>query len=220
MSQLMRFVFAGMAGLLAGTASAADLVAHHGFEICWATALAKPAFLTAMRNSIEGGTSCVPPQSGSNSGATYSACNAPDGCGTGVAGCPVTIHSDAFTGDFMTGAFTASGTVDNIAIPISYTIPFFGPGSCTLNLTAIVTRYDLDYLMRLDGLDGVYSEELATPTATIVTYLRNGCSTIEPLIAPAIAGAITSAQDAVAAAIEPTLRSNTVERAVCPISAP
>ncbi|MFZ2236027.1 MAG: hypothetical protein WBP11_05645 [Dokdonella sp.] len=220
MSNILRLVFAGIAGLGSAGAGAADLVSHNGFEICFATAVTKPVFLTAMRNSIEGGMSCLPPQSGSGSGATYTACNAPNGCGTGVPGCPVTIHSAAFTGDFMTGAFTAPGTVNNIPIPITYTAPIIGQGSCTLNLTTIVTRYDLDYLMGLDGLDGVYSEDLATPTATIVSYTRTGCAILNAFIEPAIAGAITAAQDAMGAAIEPSLRANTVDRAVCPISGP
>lgn len=216
MSNMVRFVFAGVAGLASVGAAAADLVSHNGFEICFATAVSKAAFVTAMRNSIEGGMSCLPPQSGSSGGATYTACNTANGCGTGVPGCPVTIHSGAFTGDFMTGAFTAPGTVDNIPIPITYNIGI--PGSCTLTLSAIVTKYDLDYLMRLDGLDGVYSDDLATPTATIVSYTRTGCAILNAFIEPAIAGAITAAQDGMGAAIEPTLRTNTVERAVCPIS--
>lgn len=220
MSNLLRFVFAGMAGLASAGAAAADLVSHNGFEICWGTAVAKPAFLTAMRNSIEGGSTCIPPQSGSASGATYTACNSPNGCGVGVAGCTVTIHSAAFTGNFMTGAFTAPGTVDNIAIPITYNAPIIGSGNCTLNLTAMVTRYDLNYLMRTDGIDGVFSEDLATPASTIVSYSRNGCPQLNLFIQPAVDGAIVSAQNAISAAIEPSLRTNTVERAVCPISAP
>ena len=219
MSRLMRFVFAGMAGLAAGSASAADLVAHHGFEICWATAIAKPVFLTAMRSSIEGGTSCFPPQTGSMSGISYTACNTPNGCGSGLTGCPVTLHSAAFSGNFMTGAFTAPGTVENIAIPITYS-SFLGSGSCSLTLSAIVTRYDLDYLLRLDGIDGIYSDDLATPVATIVSYTKAGCNELGAVIDPAIAGAVTSAQEAIGVAIDPALRSNTVERAVCPISAP
>ncbi len=219
MSKLSRFVVAGMAGLASVGAGAADLVSHNGFEICFATAVTKPVFLTAMGNSIEGGMSCLPPQSGTSGGATYTACNTANGCGTGVPGCPVTIHSAAFTGDFTTGAFTAPGTVDNIPIPIMYNISGF-PGSCTLTLSAIVTRYDLDYLMRLDGLDGVYSDDLATPIATIVSYTRTGCAILNAFIEPAIAGAITSAQVGIGASIEPPLRANTVERAVCPISAP
>lgn len=220
MSNLLRFVVAGIAGLASAGAGAADLVSHHGFEICWATAVTKPAFLTAMRSSIEGGSSCFPPQSGSMSGVTYTACNVPNGCGSGIAGCPVAIHSAAFTGDFMTGAFTAPGTVDNIPIPITYTLSPFPSQSCTLTLSAIVTLYDLDYLMRMDGLDGVFSDDLATPVATIVSYTKAGCNALGAIIDPAIAGAITAAQDAMGAAIEPALRANTVERAVCPISAP
>ena len=216
MSNVLRFVVAGLAGLASPSAGAVDLVSHQGFEICWATAVTKPAFLTAMRNSIDGGGSCIPPQSGSNSGATYTACGAPNGCGAGIAGCPVTIHSAAFTGDFMTGAFSGPGTVEDIAIPISYSIPFLGTGNCVLNLTAIVTRYDLDYLMRLDGLDGVYTDDLAAPVATIVSYTRSGCEIIGA-VPPA---AITAAQDAIGAGIEPALRTNTVERAVCPLSSP
>ncbi|MEO7251335.1 MAG: hypothetical protein ABIW30_01865 [Arenimonas sp.] len=219
MSNLMRVVVAGIFGIASSGAGAADLLSHQGFEICWATAVTKPVFLTAMRNSIEGGMSCLPPQSGTSGTATYTACNTANGCGTAVPGCPVTIHSAAFTGDFMTGAFTAPGTVDNIPVPIMYTISGF-PGSCTLTLSAIVTRYDLNYLMRLDGLDGVYSDDLAAPTATIVSYTRTGCAILNSFIEPAIAGAIISAQDGIAASIEPSLRTNTVERAVCPISAP
>lgn len=213
MSNVLRFVVAGLAGLASASAGAVDLVSHQGFEICWVTAVAKPAFLTAVRTSIDGGSSCVPPQTGMAGGFTYNACSVPNGCGAGVPGCPVTIHSAPFTGNFMTGAFSAPGTVDNIAIPIT---AVGAPISCTLTLSAIVTRYDLDYLMRLDGLDGVYTDDLAAPVATIVSYTRSGCEIIGA-VPPA---AITAAQDAIGAGIEPALRTNTVERAVCPLSSP
>ena len=220
MSSVLRVVVAWVAVSAAGSAGAVDLVSHQGFEICWATAVTKPAFLTAMRNSIEGTTTCIPPQTGTVSGVNYTVCNAPNGCGTGVAGCPVTIHSAAFTGDFMTGAFSAPGTVDNIPIPITYTPSPLPQQSCTLTLSAIVTSYNLDYLMSVDGLDGVFSDDLATPVATINSYTRGGCMALGTLIDPAIPGAITSAQDAIASGIEPALRTNTVERSVCPLSSP
>lgn len=213
MSNLLRFAFAGMAGFAAGSVSAADLIAHQGFEICWATAVSKPTFLTAMRGSIDGGSTCIPPQSGTSGGVTYNACSAANGCGTGVPGCPVTIHSAEFAGDFQTGAFSAPGTVDNISIPIS----LVGlPISCTLTLSAIVTRYDIDYLMQVDGLDGVYTDDLAAPVATILSYTRSGCD----LLGAVPPGAITAAQDAMGAGIESPLRTATVERAICPLSNP
>lgn len=219
MSSVLRVVVACVACVAvsqAGSASAVDLVSHQGFEICWATAVTKPAFLTAMRNSIEGTAACISPQSGTVSGATYTACNAPNGCGTGVAGCPVMIHSGTFTGDFMTGAFSAPGTVDNVPIPITYTLSPFPQQSCTLTLSVIVTTYNLDYLMRVDGLDGVFSDDLAAPVATINSYTRTGCD----LLGAVPPAAITAAQDAIGAGIEPALRTNTVERSVCPLSSP
>ena len=51
-----------LGGLLAANAVAGDLVDHNGFEACWTHATTKSAFLTAMRDAIDGVTTCVPQQ--------------------------------------------------------------------------------------------------------------------------------------------------------------
>lgn len=213
MSILFRSASAAIALMMVPPAFAADLVFHQSFEECWSAALTRPVFLDRMRSSIEGTTACIPPQSGSTSGIPYSVCATANGCGSGVAGCPVLIHAGAFSGDFVAGSFSGPGSVDNIAVPINYTL-----GSCVLTLGAIVMDFDLDYLMRSDGSNGVHADDLATPVATIASYASSGCAAVASLIAPYIATAIVNAQDSTAAAIQPALRANTVGQSVCPLT--
>lgn len=219
MSILFRFVGAIIVAVSMQAAGAADLVFHQNFEVCWSPAYTKPQFLDAMRTSIEGTSGCLAPQSGSDSGITYTICGNVNGCGTGIAGCPVMMHSGSFTGDFVAGDFSGPGSIDPIAVPITYSLDAFPiPGSCTLTLSAIVTQYQLDYLMRSDGSNGVYSDDLAAPVAGIVSYTRSGCTSIASLIDPYVAMAMANAGAAAGAAIEPALRGNTVEKAICPLN--
>lgn len=197
---------------------AADLVQHHGFETCWSPALDKARFLTAMRTSIDGRTGCIPPQSGSESGVAYTVCNVTNGCGSGVPGCAVGLQAGAFSGDFVAGIFAAPGTASNIAAPLD--AGFFG--SCTVNITAITLTYALDYLMRTDGTDGVYTDDLQTPVVDIVSYSsNNNCNAlIGAAIASYLPQAIAIAETGAASAIDPSLRTHTLERAICPLSVP
>ncbi|MEO8010758.1 MAG: hypothetical protein ABI650_03850 [Dokdonella sp.] len=199
-------------------AMAADLVLHHGFETCWSTALSKPQFLDEMRQSIDGQSGCIPRQSGSSSGIDYTICNVANGCGVGVAGCAVSLQASAFSGDFAAGSFSAPGTASNVTVPISLSVL----GACTLNISAITLTYAIDYLMRVDGTDGVYTDDMQVPVVDITSQsTSNNCN---PLVANFLAvyvqQAIVTAEASAAAAIEPELRSRTVERAICPLSAP
>jgi len=211
-------VLPGLLAVLPGLTLASGLLFHDGFETCWHRALTKPAFLTLLHDSVDGTNGCVPPQSGTEFGITYTACNTPNGCGTGVPGCAVAMQAGAFSGDFLAGSFTAPGTASNVAIPID--AGFLG--ACTLNLTAITLRYDLDYLVRVDGVDGVHAEDLATPVVEILDYTRtHDCNiVIAGFIDSYTPQAIASAEAGASAAIEPPLRTNTVGQSVCPLSAP
>jgi hypothetical protein len=214
-----RVVLAAIACVCAANmATAADLVYHHGFETCWVAAQTKPQFLATIRTSVDGTSSCIPPQSGSEPPITYTACNNANGCGVGIPGCPVALQAGAFSGDFVTGHFSAPGTASNINVPISTNLL----GSCTLNLTGITLSYTLDYLMQTDGTDGVHSSDLLTPVVDIVSYTAtNNCnSLIAALIDSYVPQAIDGAETNAAAAIEPGLRANTLERSICPLSAP
>jgi len=202
-------------GLLASTSVQADLVYHQGFEACWSTALTKVDFLARLRNQVDGRAACLPPQSGSQSGISYSICNLSDGCGTGVAGCPVLVQSQAFSGDFVAGQFSAPGSIANLAVPVTSAI-----GSCTVNITNVALTTTLDYLMRTDGVDGVYVDDLQSPVVDITNYATsNTCNPImASLIAAYIPQAVANAEAGAALAIEPDLRAQTVGQAVCPLT--
>ncbi len=211
-------VFAVVSMTCVGSAFAADLLKHDGFETCWGTAKTKPQFLEAIRTSIDGTTACIPPRSGTQTGVGYTICQTSNGCGVGVDGCGVTMQASTFSGNFTTGAFAASGSASNIAIPVTTT----ALGNCTINLTGIGLDYSLDYLMQTDGADGVYSADLMPPGVTITNYATsNNCN---PLLAGVIASyvpqAIASAEANAASTIEPGLRADTLAQSVCPLSAP
>lgn len=204
--------------LLVSGASAADLVYHQGFETCWVAALTKPQFLATLESSIDGTAACIPSQSGSESGVSYSICAIPNGCGAGMNGCPVVLAAGAFSGNFNLGQFSAPGTTNNIAVPV--TTDVFG--ACTINITNVALQYQLDYLLRSDGIDGVYAEDMQVPVVDISSYnSTNNCNAIlQGFISTYTPQAIAQAEASAALAIEPALRANTVEQSVCPLSAP
>jgi hypothetical protein len=203
---------------LPAPARAADLFFHQGFETCWSSAVGKAQFLELMRASIDGTSACSPPQSGSQSGIGYTVCSNANGCGVGMAGCPVAVQAGAFAGDFGGGHFLGPGTASNIIVPITTT----ALGSCNLNLTGITLSYTLDYLMQGDGVDGVYSSDMLAPAVAIVSYdTSNNCNPVlAGLISSYVPQAIGQAEAATAAAIGPDLRADTLERSICPLSVP
>ena len=213
---MSKLSFAFVLGLSAVSPAQADLVYHQGFETCWSSALTKPDFLARLRNQVDGRSGCLPPQSGSQSGVSYTICNVANGCGSGVPGCPVSTQSQAFGGDFIAGQFSAPGSTANISVPVTTSVF----GNCTVNITNVSLTTTLDYLMRLDGIDGVHAEDLQTPLVDIVNYsTSNNCNPIVgAVIASYIPQAIASAEASAAAAIEPGLRAETVNQSVCPLT--
>lgn len=213
---------AGVAFALAVSATpvaAGDLLIHDGFETCWVTAKTKPQFLESIRTSIDGTSACIPAQSGSEGIFTYTVCNATNGCGVGVAGCPVSITAGTFSGDFPSGHFTGPGAAADITVPITTS----GFPACSVSLNTITLGYTLDYLMQTDGVDGVYSTDLLPPAVAITNYVLtniNCDATLFGLMGSNVASAISAAEADAAAAIEPALRANTLEQSVCPLTAP
>ncbi|HET9031717.1 MAG TPA: hypothetical protein VFN25_02310 [Dokdonella sp.] len=205
--------------LWAGSASAQNLLFHQGFETCWVPGKTKSQFLEAIRTNIDGTSTCIPKQTGSQSGFNYTVCGAANGCGTGIEGCAVSISAGAFSGDFPGGQFVGPGSAADIVVPIVIT----GISSCSVNLNNITLGYTLDYLMQTDGTDGVYSSNLMPPGVEITHYdLVNGnCNqTLFGLIGSNVAAAISGAEENASAAIEPALRANTLDQSICPLSAP
>lgn len=200
---------------LSAMSARADFVYHQGFETCWSTAITKADFLARLRNQVDGRTACLPPQSGSQSGISYTICNVPDGCGSGVHGCPLSVQSQPFSGDFVAGHFSAPGSTANINVPLTTTL-----GNFTVSITGVTLSTTLDYLMRTDGIDGVFAEDLQMPVVDITSYSTgNNCNPIiGALIASYIPQAIGDAEANAAAAIEPGLRADTVGQSVCPLT--
>ncbi len=199
-------------------AADAALIFHDGYDACWNTAVTRPVFLERVRTSIDGSQGCIAPQSGTEFGITYTTCNVANGCGAGVPGCPVTLQAGVFSGDLFTGHLVAPGSATDIAVPIDAGFV----GSCTLRLTGVVLGYTLDYLMRTDGVDGVYVDDLAAPQVAITQYTSsNDCNGfIAGLIASYEPEVIAAAADGAAAQIEPGLREDTVGQSICPLSGP
>ena len=125
------------------------------------------------------------------------------------------VQSQAFSGDFVTGQFSAPGSTANLAVPITSTL-----GNCTVNITGVALTTTLDYLMRIDGTDGVYVEDLQVPLVDITNYSTS--NTCNPIMASLIAGyipqAVANAEAGAAQAIEPGLRVQTVGQSVCPLT--
>ncbi|GAA0716286.1 hypothetical protein GCM10009105_22570 [Dokdonella soli] len=207
-----------LSSLLFGAAQAhADLMFHQGFETCWTPSSSTTQFLDSMRTRIEGLHGCVPQQSGTTSGVTYSVCGTP-ACDGGAIGCPIVLHAQAFSGDFPTGVFSAPGTADSITLPVSYASSTFGNGACNKILSAIALTYKPDYTMLVDG-PGVYSDALAQVAVTINSYTLGGttCGLLDGFVVQAITNAIPQAQNAAAQAVSTAL-APTVGVTTCPLT--
>jgi len=150
-------IVASASMLAAGQAVAGDLVYHNGFDTCWSKAISKTLFTGAMQSSIEGTTTCVAQSSGAcGPGCTYTACSNA-ACPGSAVGCPITLHANAFGGTFAAGtsSFSATGSADNVTIPVTST---YGP--CTISVTNVSLSYQLDYTMQADGGNGLYASSL------------------------------------------------------------
>jgi len=205
----------------ASPAGAVDLVVHNGFEECWAKSISKTQFTDLMQSAIDGATTCIASSSGGcGTGCSYTACNTP-ACPGSAVGCPVTTHANTFSGTFAAGAsgFSASGSADNISVPVSYVL-FGNPGSCTVTVANISLSYSLDYTLSADGNNGLYAGSL---DQTLVT-VNNGYTATSPditcnIFANTFAQSIVpTAETAAAAAVESLELPATVGESVCPLT--
>jgi hypothetical protein len=153
----------------AAQAQTVDLVIHNGFEDCWSQALTQAQFLSVLQGAIEGRTACIAQNSGSFSspGGTidYTACYTA-ACPGSAIGCPVTVHSGAFGGDFTSGAFSASGSADDVAIPVSYSGA--ASGTCTITVSSISLTYSPYFFISPDGNNGDYMAYLTASSTTTI----------------------------------------------------
>jgi predicted outer membrane repeat protein len=192
-----------------------NLIKRSGFEECWSPALTEAVFLQRIRTAIDGTTTCIPAFSGNVQGiGQVTSCTNPD-CPGGAVGCPITISASPFLdgGDFAAGQFTATGTANDISVPVG--TPF---GNCTYTASNITTSYLVDFVFQPDEGSGVYAALLDrfVPTATTLTLTsgNSSCNLAAPSIEPAFKG---SAQNAVAAALRSPIEAGTVGQAVCPV---
>jgi len=219
-SERTRRVCALLLALTAGSAAgAADLVDHNGFEACWSKAITKVAFLDLVQATINDKTFCVSEVSGSSSGYNYDACNTA-ACPGNAVGCPVTVHAGSFTGDFGTGDFSATGTADNVSVPVSYS--GFGSGSCTILFSNIGLAYAPSYLVSPDGNNGDYMVSL-TQSSVMVTSSDASVNLPADLTCPLLlnlfkGAIIDQAQTTASDNWAPLLAADTVGESVCPLT--
>ena len=208
----------GMALIAPGAlfAQTADLVAHNGFESCWSQALTKPQFLGLMQSSLENQTTCVGPQTTSSFPFVITTCNTA-ACPGGQMGCPVTLHSGTFSGDFPTGTFQASGGADDFSVPVIVT----GPSSlsCTVDISSVTLTFAPDYSMIADGNSGLYAAELTQSPVTLNSVTAFSTDTTCNSLANSNKSILTAPAEAAAtAAVEAQLRASTLARSICPLT--
>jgi len=192
------------------------LISHNGFEDCWSWALTKANFLVQLESLIDGATFCVAPSSGTVTGGTYMACNTP-ACPGGASGCPVTVHSGIWNGDFGTGAFSGPGSADDVSVPISYTV-FGVPGSCTVTISSIVLSYSANYALQPDGNSGDYMAALNQAQVAVTSYGTGGsdpvCTEAASQVGPQ---AVTQAEATASTLLFDQFDASTVGESVCPL---
>ncbi|QBB69238.1 hypothetical protein ELE36_01945 [Pseudolysobacter antarcticus] len=197
--------------LVMSAASAADLVSHNGFEACWSQALTKPQFLNLLQSTLDAQSGCVAPQTGSSNGITYEICNTA-ACAGGAMGCAVTTHAGTFSGDFVSGVFSGSGSADTIVAPITTNV-----GSCTLTISNLTLNYAPSYAVQADGNSGDYMATLLQSPLTVTSHTFSGnalCNTLASLYGPQL---ITQIETSGSATVANLLQAATVGESVCPL---
>jgi len=208
---------AAILGGLSCSASAGDLIVHHGFEDCWSQAVTAAEFTGLMQSSIDGQTTCVAQSSGScGTNCTYTACYTA-ACPGAATGCPVTLHSDAFSGDLGTGIYGATGAADNISVPLSYN-NFGVPGSCTITASGIVLGYTLGYTLEPDGNNGLNAAALGQTLMDVNGYSvgsnNPGCDALADSLGPGLAQQVEVIGATFVSGLETPA---TVGQTVCPL---
>lgn len=219
MGSAVRFALAAAALLpVVAVAQTADLVIHNGFEACWSNALTKPQFLNLMQTSLDGASGCIGPQSSTQNGITVTACNT-NVCAGGATGCPVNVHvpSGAFTGDFDTGTFAGSGSMDDIVVPVTFSGAI--NDTCTITLTGIALSFAPDYSFTADGNNGNYAAALVQAPMSLTSYTASGsdffCQTAVSQYGPQLKSAAESQGTILT---EARLRASTVAQSICPLT--
>ena len=216
----MRVRSAIVAAILGGsacTATAGDLVIHNGFEACWSKAISAAQFTGLMQSSIDGQTTCVAQSTGScGTSCTFTACNTA-ACPGGAVGCPVTLHSGAFSGDLGTGIYGATGTADDISAPLSYS-NFGIPGTCTITASNISLGYTLGYTLQADGNSGLNAASLDQTLLDVTGYsASSGSPTCNTLAATLGAAFVQQVESAGSTFISDLETPATVGQSVCPL---
>jgi uncharacterized delta-60 repeat protein len=197
-----------------------DLIGHKGGEACWSKAMTQSAFLGLVGSNVEGNTACIPPfnfvwVNGQTVG-SYTMCYTA-ACPGAAVGCPVTTHTSAFgVGDsFEAGAFSATGTADNIAMPGAG-----GTGTCNMTASAITTSYLTDYVFTDDGNHGDYAALLNQFTAAPTNVVLGISGGSDPNCAVAVAYAYpyfyAYATLGMSSGLKQKLENPTVGQSVCP----
>jgi uncharacterized delta-60 repeat protein len=197
-----------------------DLIGHKGGEACWSKAMTEPAFLGLVGSNVEGNTACIPPFpvtwfNGTTFG-SYTMCYTA-ACPGGTLGCPIKTHTSAFgAGDsFEGGAFSATGTADNVAMP-----GVGATGTCNVTASAITTSYLTDYVFTDDGNHGDYAALLnqftAAPTNVVLGPSGGSdpnCGVAVSYMYPYFYGAAITAMSS---GLKQKLENPTVGQSVCP----
>jgi len=204
-------------------AQTVDLVIHNGFEDCWSQALTKPAYLTLLQSSLEGQTGCIPQSSGTTTisgfgDVNYTACYT-TACPGGNIGCPVTVHSGPFSGDFGSGAFSAPGTADNVSAPVMLSGAL--SDTCTITASNIALTYSPYFHITPDGNSGDYMAYLTPASAVTITSDNFSGSDFDCTLAASssVTSQInTDAETVATAQMVSTLDTTAVALSVCPLT--
>ncbi|HET8942057.1 MAG TPA: hypothetical protein VFN13_08730 [Rudaea sp.] len=198
-------------------AQTVDLVAHNGFEACWSQALTKSQFLGLMQSSLDNRTTCIGPQTTTSPPFEITTCNTA-ACPGGQTGCPVTLHSGAFSGDFPTGTFQASGGTDDISVPLTVTGAF--GLTCTVTISNVTLTFAPDYSMIADGNSGLYAAQLTQAPVTLgnTVVVSSTDPTCDSLANTNKSTLTAPAETAATAAVEAKLRASTVAQSICPLT--
>lgn len=206
-----------LAATAALRAQTADLVTHNGFEACWSQALTQAQFLDAMQSSLDGTSTCIAPISATQNGTTVDACDTA-ACPGGQTGCIVTVHAGAFSGDFGSGLFSATGSADDIVVPVTTSGAI--ASSCTITIANIALSVAPDYTLIADGNNGDYTAALVQAPLSLDSYDLQGSGDVACVLAAEAyqSDLVGVAESEGTALAEARLRATTLNASICPLT--
>ena len=150
-------LFGGLLAFASGAQAQAglDLVAHHGFEVCWSRSVDATSLAAQIVDSIDGAPGCVPASTGGGTQFCYTTT-----CAGNVPGCPTVLRGGQAAYAAGSDRFDVQSGLDSIFGKV--TLPLIGECDFSINTSNVTQSYSINYQnLVTDGNNGYYPTVLS-----------------------------------------------------------